>query len=123
MINILTRKLDYSSKRAYEEERDRDTLPTIEESFEIIEKRCSILQNINSQETRQPKASAKLIRQGTALVGSVNTQTGSVNTAQDIRNSQLNNAGKCTYCSNSNHRIYTCTLFKGLDSNTRKQFR
>jgi len=46
VVYLLEKKLDPSTKRAYEQSKDTDELPSIEEFFKLLEKRRTVNENL-----------------------------------------------------------------------------
>lgn len=125
LINILSRKLDFASKRVYEEERQRDsnTFPTLKEFFDILERRCLILETMHSGDSFstknldvKPKFSHK-----TTLLGNVK-----LDNEFQHQNSKPCNVHNikivCIFCKQTSHKIYTCAQFKNLNFKEKSQF-
>lgn len=91
-------KLAYSSRKGFEEGRDRDHLPQVDELFDFIDEKCVIVTNVSSVESKFDKKSRKV-----PLHSSDN------NFAQHNANQNVS----CVYCKLS-HRIYTCQLSLSL---------
>lgn len=122
LVNILVRKLDYGSKRSYEEDRDRENLPTLDEFFDIIEKRCNVLENLNPAESSS-RHSSRTPRHTFNKTSLVTTNPSSSSQSNPARvNNSLKRKVFCAFCNGTNHRIYTCHGFKGLTHLERSQF-
>lgn len=128
LINILSRKLDFASKRAYEEERQRnsDNFPTLKEFFEILGRRCSVLETMHSADSFSSKGSEVKPKYPpkTTLLGSVRVDSEPNSNHKNYNKSRnfSDNKAICLFCKQTTHRIYTCFQFKNLNSNEKSQF-
>ena len=52
LINIFSQKLDFNLRKSFETERNINELPTLQEFFAFIEKKCKVLENLISDERR-----------------------------------------------------------------------
>ena len=105
VIHLLQKKLDYSTKRAFEMERDHDKLPNLENFIKFIEKRCVIMESIET-----PNPALRQTKNSLAHHSLSNT------------NSKTSQNSNCTYCNKTGHRIYTCFQFKNLQLNDKMKF-
>lgn len=103
-IYLLSKKLDFGSRKAFESERKVDELPTLPEFIEFFEKRCTVLENLASTDTPPQRKPVKASTFHTSVV------------------SQVPQNPSCLYCNDAYHRIYTCYKFKNLSVAERKQF-
>ncbi|XP_036347090.1 uncharacterized protein LOC118756433 [Rhagoletis pomonella] len=112
VIEIVLPKLDNSTLEKWNDEAPTDRLPTLEEVFKFLEKRCTHLEEraaasrsttqqcVNSNKSPKPFRSSQ---QRSAFVVSENVKP------------QRN----CTYCSGTNHVIYRCRKFLALNPKQR----
>lgn len=100
IVHLLERKLDFVSKKAFESGKNLDTLPVLQEFFEFLDKRCTILENLSSLES--------------------NTFKKPHNVSFHLNNSNVNTE-KCLFC-NEAHKIYACTKFRSLQISERHNF-
>ncbi|KAJ8963040.1 hypothetical protein NQ314_005595 [Rhamnusium bicolor] len=105
LVYILSQKLDFHTRKAYELERGPAQLPTLENLLKFVEKRCLATDNLSSPE----------IKRKTAHFAISNSDIRSDNNATKIQNA-------CTYCKAYDHAIYRCSKFKDLTGFQRKQF-
>lgn len=104
LVYILSQKLDFNTRRAYELERGPTALPTFANFLEFLEKRCVASENLSSPELKR-----KTIHF---------TTSGSSNRADHPSHKTQNN---CAYCRKSDHNIFKCTKFRDLSVSQRKQ--
>lgn len=97
LITILTKKLDQYTNRAYQLDRNSDTLPTIQEFMSFLERRSIALED--SEGTSDYTKS-------TSKVSNVVTK----------------NTNNCTYCKGNNHAIHACPKFKTSPIADREKF-
>lgn len=122
LINILSRKLDFSTKREYQSSKNRKSLPTLKEFFEILEERCNVLSDLNSSTTTKEK---QVKNYSTATHLSYNSpQTSPAHSSQNTpaHSSQYIPDIKCSYCNNTNHKIYKCNNFNALTHQEKTSF-
>ncbi|KAJ8934283.1 hypothetical protein NQ314_013469 [Rhamnusium bicolor] len=105
LVYILSQKLDFHTRKAYELERGPAQLPTLENFLKFVEKRCLATENLSSPE----------IKRKAAHFATSNSDIRSDNNATKIQNA-------CTYCKAYDHDIYRCSKFKDLTVFQRKQF-
>lgn len=122
LVNILCRKLDFGSKKAYEEERDRSQLPSLDEFFEILEKRCAVLETLGNHSTRNPK----MLNDTNARNNFTNSNNKSFSKVSPVA-TLLSNVNSSENSSNEVHqkklhRIYTCDKFKVLNCQQKMNF-
>lgn len=98
LVYILSQKLDFGTRHAYELARGPSELPTLDSFLKFVEVRCLAAENLTSppQET-------------------VSRKTNHFTTST--------NHISCAYCNNKNdHTIFKCSKFRELSVNQRKQF-
>ncbi|KAJ8976397.1 hypothetical protein NQ317_003947 [Molorchus minor] len=100
LIYILSQKIDFNTRKAYELEKSSTELPTLKEFFAFLEKRCVALENLAPPDTKKRVSHI------------VNTRV----------NTNSNDNKKCMYCNLSNHSIYKCLKFKALPITQKRQF-
>lgn len=88
LITILTKKLDLYTNRAYQLDRNSDTLPTMEEFISFLERRAIALEDSE---------------------GTSDYMKGTVTKVSNVATKNTNN---CSYCKGINHAIYACPKFK-----------
>ena len=96
LVYILSQKLDYSTRRAYELERGPNQVPTMIDFLNFIEKRCQAAENLSSPEILYKNERKNV------LFGK--------------------NEISCLYCKLTNHNILKCIKFKQLQVSQRRQF-
>lgn len=114
LLNILERKLDFGTRKAFESERDIKKLPTLKQFLAFLERRCVILENLSSSETVNQKTPNLTLKQHSQ------TRLAHFSGTNPILNPQINNQASpninkvCIFCSQIGHRIYSCQKFKNL---------
>lgn len=106
MLHFLSKQVDYTTRKAFESSRDLETLPTLDEFFEFLEKRCIILENISATDQDKQAKNSKMLYKPSLFT-------------QEISSSK---SQSCLHCKGSSHNIYTCGSFKTLHHNERKRF-
>lgn len=102
LIYLLTKKLDFGTRKSFETERDLDELPNLENFLEFIEKRCLIFENLSGMDrtaNHRPRISS-----GASLV------------------TLEKKMPACLHCNDKSHKIYTCLKFKGLPLEEKRAF-
>ncbi|KAG7300051.1 hypothetical protein JYU34_015583 [Plutella xylostella] len=97
LIAILTKKLDQFTNRAYQLERNSDSLPTMVEFLSFLEKRAMALEDSGTYESYHKKFMQK-----------------------SVSNVVTNNI--CKFCNGSNHAIHGCPSFKMAPIEVRHNF-
>ncbi|KAJ8979111.1 hypothetical protein NQ317_014123 [Molorchus minor] len=100
LIHILSSQLDRQLRNNYELERNQDTLPTLREFFEFLEKNNFSLGN-------------------KGFVAQAQVQTVSHHSQASSTNTRITN---CTYCKGLNHSIYKCNKFLNLPVQEKRNF-
>ncbi|XP_018310126.1 uncharacterized protein [Mycetomoellerius zeteki] len=101
LIHLLTPKLDVKTKREWEFKREFSELPSMKEFIDFLNKRCSILETLLSNQLKDTSsANTKSQKKSVSL------------TAQSSVEKQ------CPLCKNS-HWLYACPSFRKLSSNER----
>lgn len=93
LIYLLQKKLDFGSRKLFEQERNIAELPTLDEFFEFLDKRCIILENLAGPDPRPNKKYDK------------------VTLHTNNKPNSLKSDFFCVYCNNTGHRIYSCHRF------------
>ncbi|XP_072388594.1 uncharacterized protein [Diabrotica undecimpunctata] len=101
--------------KAFESERDTGIIPTAEEFFEFLNKRQSVLENLNLFE---PNSSKSYSRQTDSRKNKVSL----VSNVNNLQRQSYNFRANCFYCKDSNHLIYGCSKFLTLKPLERYQF-
>ncbi|XP_050525660.1 uncharacterized protein LOC126896710 isoform X2 [Daktulosphaira vitifoliae] len=101
---LVTTKLDRSCLRAWETESAQDSLPTIIELVEFLEKRFKILEAIES---------SKAINQRNATAPATHSQDVRKSMVRSNAYAVTNSDKKCFNC-HSNHSVYRCTSLLAL---------
>ncbi|XP_072400311.1 uncharacterized protein [Diabrotica undecimpunctata] len=108
LVYILSRKIDYNSKKQYGEKRIKSDLPTLDEFLDILEDRCNLLGDLSdSRDYKTEKPSPKFSR------------TTSLHTNVTYNNSSTS---KCIYCNDFSHKIYRCPRFSSLPHSDKLNF-
>ncbi len=97
LINIFLRKLDYNTKRYYQEHKQINILPTVDEFFKILGNRLMQLESMQ-------------VGQKTLNTGTNNRSVLHVNAISENESATK----PCWYCSSTGHKIHFCTKFKNL---------
>lgn len=100
LIYLLSQKLDFPSKQAFELERGSSELPKLADFLRFLERRCLALENLAAPEFRHK--STHFVTNG----GEKGKRSGM----------------QCSYCKGINHHINKCFKFKELPMSQRKQF-
>ncbi|XP_072380839.1 uncharacterized protein [Diabrotica undecimpunctata] len=132
LVHLLEQKLDYtrSTRRSFEEQVSVNQLPSIDDFFDFLSKRCVVLENINSKNSiaaQQPTCKV------TRFQGNDHSHPSKFKVAfhpQSIHLGQMDSKSKsytsqpkgCGYCLQQNHRIYSCTKFCSLPVSDRIEY-
>lgn len=119
LIYIFTQKLDFNTRKAYELEKDRTHLPTLDNLFSFLEKRCLALESLSLEGINANKNENK---NGQRTSRSVSHHSTSENTPGNAFSSNSFNNKQCRYCKNTNHNLYNCLKFKNITPEEKKQF-
>ncbi|XP_050507885.1 uncharacterized protein LOC126885369 [Diabrotica virgifera virgifera] len=130
LVHLLEQKLDYNTRRSFEEQVSVNQLPTIDEFFDILSKRCVVLENVNFENfIADQKPTSKAAR----FQSNDNSHPNNFKVAfhsQSNPSSQRDSKSKlytlqpkvCSYCFQQNHRIYSCTKFLSLPVSDRIEY-
>lgn len=110
LIYLFEKKLDFSTRKSFESERNANALPSIHEFLECLKKKCLILENLASTESGERKPIHKV------SLHSENSQNNSKN-VQRVQRSTY-----CNFCKASSHKIYSCDQFKKLSFSEKQKF-
>ncbi|KAJ8974051.1 hypothetical protein NQ317_016289 [Molorchus minor] len=105
LIYFFEQKVDFQTKKAFEQEKDINSLPTLSDFFKFLEKRCLVLENLsitNSNFQQKQRAS----------------HHSNSNTNLNVNGLQL----FCIFCKQKDHKIYKCTRFKNLHHSEKINF-
>lgn len=106
LIYLLGKKIDFGTRKAFENERDVDELPQLSELFEFLEKRCLVLENLNSTGAQiTPKFTKPHLKASLHAFAPQN-----------------NDHAKCCYCDENTHKIYSCNKFKNVSIADKRNF-
>ncbi|XP_050307513.1 uncharacterized protein LOC126744199 [Anthonomus grandis grandis] len=107
LVYILCQKWDFTTRRAFELERDGTVLPTVEGFLEFFEKRCMALENItDSERSKQVKCQ---------YLGKREKSLSFVATQQNYKQHHL-------FCNVEGHFINRCFKFKGIGLIQKREF-
>ncbi|XP_047999874.1 uncharacterized protein LOC125237004 isoform X1 [Leguminivora glycinivorella] len=117
LISILTRKLDQFTNRAYQLDRDLDTMPTMASFIEYLEKRAIAL-----EDSQQNKHST--CYEGTNKHFNIKSTCyeGVHKSIPKVTNVVSKSLPPCRYCENKDHQIYNCHIFKMLPVAQRQSY-
>lgn len=118
LINICVKKLDYGTKKVFENARDPDKIPTLDEFFETLEKRCIILENLSSSDTRLQDKPRKISLHSQNNLNLQDKYRFSNNTQKNTQN----NLNSCIFCNTLGHKIYSCSKFSNISFNDKEKF-
>lgn len=93
LVYVLSQKLDFNTRRAYELERGPSNEPTLIDFLKFVETRCQVVENLAS-----PDVTKRHLH--------ITRKTGKV----------------CIYCDMTNHSIFKCKTFKEISPYQRRQF-
>lgn len=117
LIFIYLQKLDFNTNRAFETERDHTKRPTLQEFFEFLDKRCSIMETVAANSPKNQTSSVKI---GTTSSHFANTSSSHKPLQRSDNKSPSKNI-KCLYCNNP-HRMPQCDKYKRLSVQERFSF-
>ncbi|XP_044746366.1 uncharacterized protein LOC123307929 [Coccinella septempunctata] len=109
LVYVLIRKLDNHTRTAYELERESSSLPTFDGFMGFLEKRCRALENVISQD------SPRDLRSKQRVANVVTSET-------KVESYKKGCNQTCSYCSGSNHTLYSCRRFKFDTLENRREF-
>jgi hypothetical protein len=112
IIPIITEKLDYNTKKDWQTSLDTK-LPTYGQFINSLEKRCTVLESLNSISTKSPNQAQS---SNSSFQKSTQPSKSTVALAATNQNSNL-----CIYCKKANHLIYQCTEFLNLSIQSRNE--
>lgn len=105
LIHIVLSKIDHESKTVYNDKQDLTKLPSWDECYSILSRRCQFLESCNPQVSqyanRESKNKSKDKRPGTSLAVS---------------------KGVCEYCQSEDHYIGSCASYLSLPTPRRFDF-
>ncbi|XP_066157667.1 uncharacterized protein [Euwallacea fornicatus] len=125
LLNILERKLDFGTRKGFESERNLNNLPTINEFFKFLEKRCTVLENLNTSEATFHRPNQRPLMPSPTQVKTSQKRSYFSGNVQTLPTSQANPLSvnkRCTFCSENGHRIYSCQGFKDLSHHDKLKF-
>ncbi|XP_066153587.1 uncharacterized protein [Euwallacea fornicatus] len=108
LVYHLQQKLDFGTRRAFEQERDLTKLPTVNDLFEFLERRCTILQNLSSSEP-QPGTKSGITLHANGIKERIASSS-----------PLLRSPPPCACCDEAGHRIYSCKRFIALSNADRR---
>lgn len=97
LISILSKKLDLYTNRAYQLDRDTDTLPTMEGFISFLEKRAIAFEDSCSSDNKK-------------------------NTVQKVSNVVTKTSSSCSFCGGMAHLLHSCPKFKMASIEDRIKF-
>ncbi|KAJ8929013.1 hypothetical protein NQ314_018324 [Rhamnusium bicolor] len=107
LVCILTKKLDYQTHKAYELEKSKTDLPTINEFLNIVERHCIALEIVSAPASNHNQFKSKQQR------SFINSNSAPSNKFA---------VKTCEFCNNKNHSIYQCFKFKNLLSKEKEDY-
>ncbi|XP_050508078.1 uncharacterized protein LOC126885538 [Diabrotica virgifera virgifera] len=131
LINILSRKLDFASKRYYGERRNRSSQPTLTEFFDILNERCNILSDLthipeSKRDSHSQKSHLAFLpepnREPHSQKAHTKTHFTSLHSNTSQSTQQTYTHPKCSYCNAFSHRIYSCRQFLALSHDEKHNF-
>jgi Protein of unknown function (DUF1759) len=122
LIHLFKQKLDNFTKKSFDNARDVDTLPTLDEFFKHLKHRCKISESDwQFENSHEKKFKVSLHTNTRATRGICSSYPPSYHNRD---NNQIQNFAQntlCSYCNNS-HKIYTCEQFNALSPAERLKF-
>jgi Pao retrotransposon peptidase/Family of unknown function (DUF5641)/Protein of unknown function (DUF1759)/Putative peptidase (DUF1758)/Integrase core domain/Integrase zinc binding domain/Reverse transcriptase (RNA-dependent DNA polymerase) len=106
-VFLINKKVDTSTKRLFEQQRKADQFPTLEEYYEFLQNRCTVLENIQASSHSNNYSENKNFKKFSKVSTHVTVDQ---------------NLNKCFYCKHIGHRIYYCDSFKNLSIFDRNKF-
>lgn len=106
LIYILQKKLDFGTRRYFEQQRNISDLPTLNEFFDFLEEKCVVMENLESSEQR---------------TGTRPSRSTSSITLHSTHSPKPQIISFCIFCKN-NHRIYLCEKFKEASFSEKMKF-
>lgn len=113
LVYIFEKKLDFNSRKSFEDFKDPTTLPTMNLLMEFLNNRCFKFENLSATDFFTPSPQKKLSKVNLHA----NTQKG-----RNEGNSNTFSIYTCVFCQNKSHRIYVCDKFKELPFNEKQKF-
>lgn len=118
LIFIFQKKLDYNTRKAFESERDHAEIPSLDTFLKFIEKRCIILESIDSS---SPKTQRKFTSTN-HITTNKNENNLNYPAHSNNKNDRANTSLTCSFCDKVGHRLYTCYSFKNLSYSDKMKF-
>jgi hypothetical protein len=112
IIPIITEKLDYNTKKDWQTSLDTK-VPTYGQFINSLEKRCTVLESLNSISTKSPNQAQS---SNSSFQKSTQPSKSTVALAATNQNSNL-----CIYCKKANHSMHQCTEFLNLSIQSRNE--
>ncbi|XP_072392178.1 uncharacterized protein [Diabrotica undecimpunctata] len=117
LVFILERKLDYQTRRAFENERNPNELPSTNGFFEFLQKRYNVLDNLNIFESNAKPRS----NNNSNFDRNTSRVSLHINAAESRRDTNFYSKS-CNYCKERTHQIYKCQQFLNLVPQERHKF-
>lgn len=117
LVYMFEKKIDFGTRKAFEQDRDIDALPNLDEFFTFLEKRCVVLENISSADSRHE---SRYQRKPDKV--SFHLQNNSRSCGESSNNNNNNRNIFCSFCETSGHKIYTCYKFSNLSHSEKDKF-
>uniref|UniRef100_A0A6P7GIT0 Uncharacterized protein LOC114342977 n=1 Tax=Diabrotica virgifera virgifera TaxID=50390 RepID=A0A6P7GIT0_DIAVI len=110
LVYMLEQKIDFISRRGFEEEIDPDKLPSTNNFFVYLDRRCNLLEKLSNMDSNSSKTSPKPNRK--------------VNFHSNVQQRPLQTIrpGSCIYCNDVTHKIYNCPQFRSLPHSNKIDF-
>lgn len=105
LIYFFTQKIDFNTRRAYEQDKDPNVLPTLSDFCKFLERKSQVLENLsipNNQTQQKQKVSYH-----------TNVNSNSQSNAQFLR---------CIFCKQNDHKIYKCANFRNSPQTEKTNF-
>ncbi|XP_072380598.1 uncharacterized protein [Diabrotica undecimpunctata] len=99
LIEIFLQKVDFTTHRSFEYELGSKDIPTLNQFFDFLEKKCDIMEKLNSSDNTDKK------------VIKTHAKTVLFSSASNKNNSY---SKTCVFCNNATYSIYACTKFANL---------
>lgn len=130
---LLESKLDYATRRAFEEHIDSNDLTDSKTFFDFLNNRCSILENLSSAESlmdKKPhfKNNFNSDKSKITLFSNSNPPAQEIYKNSDYRTQSNANQSsssvsmQCVFCNDTTHRIYSCQKFVQMSVSDRLNF-
>ncbi|XP_072375254.1 uncharacterized protein [Diabrotica undecimpunctata] len=114
LVFLLQSKLDFSTRRLFETERNHTDITNLDAFLKFLEKRCIVLESLENTNPRQTKTVK------------VSHHAYSNNTSEDSNKNNISNNlvsdFYCIYCKKQGHKIYKCQFFKNIQHDDKIKF-